>query len=53
MSDPKQRQSTDSAQGGEGTVSLNGKSYDPMLKNIGTPPGNTKATEPELKEGTK
>lgn len=53
MADLKERQSTDSKQGGEGTNSLNGKSYDPMLKNIGTPPGNTQAPMPDQNVGTK
>jgi hypothetical protein len=53
MSDIKERQSSDSAQGGEGTVSLHNKGYDPMLKNIGTPPGNTEAPEPADDTGTK
>ncbi len=53
MSDAKSRQSTDAAQGSEGTVSLNGKSYDPMTKNIGTPPGNTEAVTPPSDVGTK
>lgn len=53
MSDMKERQATDSKQGGEGTVSLHNRSYDPMLKNIGTPPGNTQAPTPPSDEGTK
>ncbi len=53
MSDLRARQSTDAAQGSEGTVSLHNKSYDPMTKSIGTPPGNTEATTPDSKEGTK
>jgi hypothetical protein len=53
MSDAKARQTTDAKQGGEGTNSFNGKSYDPMTKNIGTPPGNTKAPMPPKDEGTK
>lgn len=53
MSDAKMRQQSDSKQGGEGTNSLHNKGYDPMLKNIGTPPGNTKAPMPAKDEGTK
>ena len=53
MSDMKQRQHTDSKQGGEGTTSFHNKSYDPLLKNIGTPPGNTQAPVPAKDEGTK
>lgn len=53
MSDAKTRQMSDSAQGGEGTVSLHNRSYDPMLKNIGTPPGNTQAPTPPSEVGTK
>lgn len=53
MSDMKQRQQTDSKQGGEGTTSFHNKSYDPLLKNIGTPPGNTQAPVPAKDEGTK
>ncbi len=53
MSDAKTRQSTDAAQGSEGTVSLHNKSWEPMLKNIGTPPGNTEATTPPADVGTK
>ena len=53
MSDAKARQTTDAAQGGEGTNSLNGKSYEPMVKNIGSPPGNTQAPVPAKDVGTK
>lgn len=53
MSDAKSRQSSDAAQGGEGTVSLHNKSWDAMTKNIGTPPGNTEATTPPSDVGTK
>jgi len=53
MANEKQRQSSDAAQGGEGTTSLHNKGYDPMLKNIGTPPGNTEASVPKKDEGTK
>ena len=53
MSDPKTRQSSDNAQGGEGTASLHNKGYDALTKNIGTPPGNTEAVTPPKDEGTK
>ena len=53
MSDTKARQSSDSAQGGEGTNSLHNKGWDAMTKNIGTPPGNTQAPVPAKDEGTK
>lgn len=51
----KERQSTDSAQGGEGTRAVRGRGWNPgpMLKNIGTPPGNTKAPMPPKDQGTK
>lgn len=49
----KERQTTDSKQGAEGTRSLHRKGWDPMLKNIGTPPGNTQAPEPPNDTGTK
>ena len=49
----KERQTSDAAQGGEGTRSLNGKSWSPETKNIGTPPGNTAAPTPDRKVGTK
>ena len=49
----KSKQSSDAAQGGEGTVSLHNKGYDALTKNIGTPPGNTQATVPAKDEGTK
>ena len=53
MTDMKQRQHTDSKQGGEGTNSFHNKSYDAMTKNIGTPPGNTQAPVPAKDVGTK
>ncbi len=53
MSDEKARQTSDAAQGGEGTRSLHNKSFDPLLKNIGTPPGNTQAVLPSKEVGTK
>ena len=53
MSEIKERQSSDSAQGGEGTNSFDGKSYEAMTKNIGTPPGNTQAPVPAKDEGTR
>ena len=53
MSDMKSRQSSDAAQGGEGTNSFHQKGYEPMLKNIGTPPGNTQAPMPSKDSGTK
>ena len=46
-------QNPDSRQGGEGTNSFHGKSYDALLKNIGTPPGNTAAEMPAKDVGTK
>jgi len=49
----KENQTTDSKQGGEGTNSLHNKGWDPMTKNIGTPPGNTQAPEPVDETGTK
>ncbi len=48
-----EKQSSDSAQGGEGTRSLNGKSWTAETKNIGTPPGNTQAVTPDSKVGAK
>jgi len=53
MGNPKERQTTDSDQGGEGTRSLHQKGWDPMTKNIGTPPGNTAAPVPPKDVGTK
>jgi hypothetical protein len=53
MSDIKERQSSDSKQGGEGTRSLHQKGWSPETKNIGTPPGNTQAPEPADDTGTK
>ncbi len=53
MSDAKSRQSSDNAQGSEGTVSLHNKGWDAMTKNIGTPPGNTQAPTPPKEVGTK
>ena len=53
MANEKARQSSDAAQGGEGTVSLHNKGYDALTKNIGTPPGNTQAPTPQKDEGTK
>lgn len=53
MASMTERQTTDSKQGGEGTNSFHNKGYDPMLKNIGTPPGNTQAPEPPAETGTK
>lgn len=52
MSDIKDRQSTDSKQGGEGTNSLNGKSWDFMGKNIDAVE-NTVAETPPKDQGTK
>ena len=48
-----EKQSSDSAQGGEGTRSLHNKSWSPETKNIGTPPGNTQAVTPDSKVGAK
>lgn len=53
MSNIKERQSSDSKQGGEGTNSLHNKGWEPMTKNIGTPPGNTQAPVPDKNVGTK
>ena len=54
MSDTKQRQTTDSKQGGEGTNSFHGKSYDPMTVAIGQPPANTTGGDKvKSTEGTK
>jgi hypothetical protein len=53
MSDEKARQHSDSKQGGEGTNSFHNKSYDPMTKSIGQPPGNTTGGEKKIDEGTK
>lgn len=52
MSDTKRNQSTDSAQGGEGTNSFNGKSYSPLTKDIGRV-ANTQAPVPDPKVGAK
>lgn len=52
MSDIKERQSTDSKQGGEGTNSLDGKSYDFLGKDIGAVE-NTVAEVPAKDQGTK
>jgi hypothetical protein len=53
MSDIKERQTSDSKQGAEGTKSLHNKGWDALTKNIGTPPGNTQAPTPPSDEGTK
>jgi hypothetical protein len=52
MSDIKSRQSSDNAQGGEGTNSLNGKSYEALTKDIGKVE-NTVAEVPAKDVGTK
>ncbi len=52
MSDIKTRQTSDSAQGGEGTNSLNGKGYEALTKNI-DPIENTVAEVPAKDKGTK
>ena len=52
MKENYSKQHTDSKQGGEGTNSFNGKSYDPMLKDIGEVE-NTVAEVPPIDEGTK
>jgi hypothetical protein len=49
----KERQTSDSKQGGEGTRSLHRKGWSALTKNIGTPPGNTQAVLPDKKVGTK
>lgn len=53
MSDTKERQTSDSKQGGEGTRSLHQKGWDAMTKNIGTPPGNTQDPGKPKDDGTK
>ncbi len=52
MSDIKERQSSDSKQGGEGTNSLHNKGYDALTKDIGAVQ-NTVAEVPAKDEGTK
>lgn len=52
MSDMKERQSTDSKQGGEGTNSLHNKSWDFMSKDIGKVE-NTQDKGKELDEHTR
>ena len=52
MSDIKERQSSDSSQGGEGTNSLHNKGYDALTKDIGSV-ANTQASVPAKDEGTK
>lgn len=54
----KERQQTDSKQGGEGTTSFHGKSYDPMLKSINEGRGvdaerSKDKNLPPIDEGTK
>lgn len=52
MSDIKTRQQTDSAQGGEGTNSFNGKSYDFLSTNFDSGQSQEPAKEGST-EGTK
>jgi hypothetical protein len=52
MSDLKERQSTDSKQGGEGTQSLDRKSYEPLYKDLGEVE-NTVGEVPALEQGTR
>jgi len=52
MSDIKERQSSDSKQGGEGTNSLHNKGWDAMTKNIDAVE-NTVAETPPIDDGTK
>lgn len=53
MSNLKERQSSDSKQGGEGTRSLHRKGWDFMSKNIGKPGNTTGGEKVGSKEGTK
>ena len=53
MSDIKERQSTDSKQGGEGTNSLHNKGYDFLSKNIDNVENTTGGDKTGSKEGTK
>lgn len=53
MSDTKERQSSDSKQGGEGTRSLHNKGFDPMTKDIGNVSNTTGGDKEGSKEGTK
>jgi hypothetical protein len=53
MSDIKERQHTDSKQGGEGTNSLHGKSYDFLSKDISNVENTTGGDKEGSKEGTK
>jgi hypothetical protein len=50
----KERQTTDSAQGGEGTRAVRGRGWNPgpLTKSIGSL-GNTKAPMPPKTQGTK
>lgn len=52
MSNLNERQTTDSKQGGEGTRSLDGKSYDALYKDI-SEVENTEAEVPAVTDGTK
>jgi hypothetical protein len=52
MSDIRERQSTDSDQGGEGTNSLHNKGWDFLSKNIDNVE-NTEAEVPAIDTGTK
>ncbi len=52
MADLKERQTTDSKQGGEGTNSFDGKGYDAMLKDISNVENTEDAGKP-LDEHTK
>jgi hypothetical protein len=53
MSDMKANQSTDAKQGGEGTNSFDGKSYDAMTVSVGEKVGQGNAPMPPKDEGTK
>lgn len=53
MSNEKARQSTDAKQGGEGTNSFNGKSYEAMTVSIGPKVGQGTAPKPPVDVGTK
>ena len=46
-------QNPDGRQTGEGTKSFHQSTHDALIKNIGTPPGNTAATKPAKDVGTK
>jgi hypothetical protein len=53
MSDMKANQCTDAKQGGEGTNSFDGKSYDAMTVSVGEKVGQGNAPMPPKDVGTK